>query len=376
MDELRLANHVGYAKLNNYGAFLNATGYGDVRFDAASIDQVRSYAVRNVTRGVSNYVTLSPTVDLPGLGPVACDIPIFTGGDEYSPITQTGGLRGPTCASLQALAGKGSMMGFFDDVSSALGGIAKGAAGVISTIGSIAKPVVETISTIGQIINPNTGSMMAMPIQGPAWPPDIARAVQMGLPAPAMSMTPNYFDTLLQQCGSYTGPCVDDFNRRLIAFSNAVNNPMAMNMNTGAPMLTQAGLGGSLTTLLNNPTVRQIAVGLGIPLAIEGAVDLGSALLSGGGMARTSGPFLMNWPAGTPYPRSITLRAPDKAEKRFRSRGASLLDSGDVTSVRRVTKAAARAKRGRRRTYARPMLIAGGHSVCGKCLTSPCHCSG
>lgn len=271
-------------------------------------------------------------------------------------------------------------MGFFDDVSTALGGLVKTATGAL---GAALPAVAGAVGAIRMIINPNTGGMMPMPIQGPAWPPDIAMQVMAGGVAPMMSSTPNYFEGLLRECGSYTGACADDFNRRLIAFSNAVNmggaGGMAMNASTGSFEINQAGAASAISQLLRNPTVRQIATGLGIGVAADAAIDTVAGLLGmGGGAMARSGPFLMNWPAGTPYPRSITLRAPDKPEKRFRSRGAAILDSGDVTAVRRVQKAASRARKGRRRASSRPMmLVAGGtRAVCGSCLTAPCACNG
>lgn len=302
-------------------------------------------------------------------------IPGFPGSGDIYDLTQRALNPAPFVPVEQ-----GATMGFIDDVLGGLGSIGKS---VLTGVGgAVGGAIGQGIQKIIMQINPDTGSMQAMPVQGPAWPPDIARMVQMGLPAAAMSTTPNYFDELLRQCGGYTGACADDFNRRLIAFSNAVNGQasgmaMAMNPTTGSMQLTEAGVVGGLTKLLQNPTVRQIASGLGLALGSEFAVDAASALLGGGGAVAKSGPFLMAWPAGTAYPRSITLRAPDKPEKKFRTTGAPLLSSGDVTAVRRVQKAASRARRGRGRRSSSPrtmMVVAGTRNVCGDCLTAPCAC--
>ena len=152
---------------------------------------------------------------------------------------------------------------------------------------------------------------------------------------------------------------------------------MPINPMTGAPVQIQTA--GLLDSALRNPQVISVLKSLGFGALVAGGEALASGvagLLSGGGGATASGPLLMAWPAGTRYPRSLVLRAPDQPEKRFRSVGAPLLMSGDVSAVRRVTKAAARARkgRGRRSPSRQPVyaLQAGSHNVCGSCLTSPC----
>jgi hypothetical protein len=137
----------------------------------------------------------------------------------------------------------------------------------------------------------------------------------------------------------------------------------------------------SIGTLLADPRVRAIATALGIGGALELGGAAATALVGGGGIsAMQAGPLVMPWPAGMRYPRGIVLRAPDRPEKRYRTQGATLLSSGDVAAVRRVTKAASRARRGRRRSSARTVVVStpaigAVRNVCGSCLSAPCSCA-
>ena len=167
---------------------------------------------------------------------------------------------------------------------------------------------------------------------------------------------------------------------------------MPINPNTGSPMLAagvnEAGALTALRGLAGTPAGAAAlrALGFGALVAggeavISGGVNAIGSLFGGGmGDTGTNGPLLMQWPAGTRYPRGIVLRAPDKPEKRYRSQGGSLLTSGDVAAVRRVQRAASRARKGRgrrtRQSGGLMMLPPGRMAVCGGCLTAPCACNG
>lgn len=255
---------------------------------------------------------------------------------------------------VQRLQGSGgSSMGLVDDL-----------LGAASTIFTGVKNNLPTILDIGRaigVINPNTGSPMAMPAGG-------------------MPMVGDGLDAFRAQCAATPG-CQESLAAQL--------SGQAINPNTGSPIpFTGAGLGlqlggvatgasSLLTRALADPRVRSTLSALGFGGLIAGGEAAVGALLSSGSGISATGPLLMQWPAQTAYPRGIVLRAPDKPEKRYRTRGASLLDSGDIAATRRVVKAAGRARKGRRRSSPRQsmiMLPSSTVSVCGACRTGPCAC--
>lgn len=267
-------------------------------------------------------------------------------------------------AAIAALEGA-TQMGFIDSliggigaVGMAIGDIFTGVVGAAPTIVQGVQSVQNAINTIqgdpvmSVTVNPNTGS----PMTG-------AASAQMQF-AMACNADP-------------TGQCQAAIRA---ALSGMGSNPI-----TGSPMMpgvNQAGVVGSLGSLATraamDPRLRALLSAFGI----GGAIAVGEAAvgaITGGGSAMVpQGPLLIPWPPNTPYPRGIVLRADDKPEKRYRSEGAALLRSGDVAAVRRVAKAASRARRGRgRRSSSRPtvmMLPGGTANVCGSCLTAPCGC--
>lgn len=283
----------------------------------------------------------------------------------------------------------GDLIGGIGDAAKAIGGGLLGAAGaVVGALPTIAQGAASAASAIQAIqmslsgnptvpVNPTTGSPMPM----------------------AMGMATNplaaYSAALAAECGMMPTPqCGSNFDARLQAFTAALggasNMSMPINPMTGTPGVVGAGIGTDLVTLLRmaamNPAavaaLRAVGLGALIGAGEVGVQSIAGALSGGGGGAiGVRGPLLMQWPAQTPYPRGIVLRAPDKPEKGYRSKGSALLLSGDVAAVRRVQKAATRARRGRRYTrssartvYALP--APGGHHVCGSCLSSPCGCGG
>ena len=249
----------------------------------------------------------------------------------------------------------------FKPIGGAIGGIVQNLPGIVNTAAGAAQAIQALQMTLGGnpttvgAINPSTGSVGT--VQGPMWTQEAFAA--------ACNADP-------------TGNC-----QRQIAAALAGGGAMTMpgmNPTTGSPL--QAGV---LGPLISNPAVQQALRALGLGALVGGASELVGAvgsgvagLLGGGSSAGVSGPLLMNWPAATPLPRSIVLRAPDKPEKRYRTIGAPLLSSGDVAAVRRVQKAANRARKGRGRRRAAPQVIQiggnGTHHVCGSCLSSPCGC--
>lgn len=266
---------------------------------------------------------------------------------------------------------RGQQMGFGDflldnvikPIGGAIGSVVTNLPTIANTVAGAAQSIQAIQASLGGMptmvagINPATGSSGG--VQGPVWTQEAFAA--------ACNADP-------------TGQC-----QAAIAAALGGGGGMTMpgmNVTTGSPI--QAGV---LGPLISNPAVQQALRALGLGALIGagteavGAIGGGIAgLLGGGSSAGATGPLLMNWPAATPLPRSIVLRAPDKPEKRYRTVGAPLLSSGDVAAVRRVQKAASRARKGRgRRSSARqPQVIqigGGTHHVCGKCLSSPCGCS-
>lgn len=285
--------------------------------------------------------------------------------DRLTPFVQPGDFT--TAGALNRRLGLGQIpqqpgkggptLSFIGDL---IGGIGDGIKAVVTNLPTIAQGVAQVTGSIQSIqgslsgmppvaVNPNTGT----PMSG-------GDAAQMAF-AQACNADP-------------TGQCQAAI-RAALQGGGAMTMPI--NPMTGAPVQIQTA--GLLDSALRNPQVISVLKSLGFGALVAGGEALASGvagLLSGGGGATASGPLLMAWPAGTRYPRSLVLRAPDQPEKRFRSVGAPLLMSGDVSAVRRVTKAAARARkgRGRRSPSRQPVyaLQAGSHNVCGSCLTSPC----
>lgn len=263
-------------------------------------------------------------------------------------------------------------------VAGGIGSVVAGIPGVIQQVIQNPAGVINAIQGVQGVINTIQGDVVQR--MGPA-------VNNNGTPMAAMGL-----ELLAQQAAAACGPfgpltagCHNDFAAGLQRLAGG--SAMMVNPTTGTPMASgfvEAGVGGSLVgvarTALMNPSVQAAlrAVGLGGLIAAGEAGVSALAGLGGGGSSMASGPLLMNWPAGTTYPRSIVLRAPDKPEKRFRTEGAALLRSGDIAAVRRVQKAAGRARKGRRRSSARPQVLMlpanGTRSVCGSCLTSPCGC--
>jgi len=276
----------------------------------------------------------------------------------------------------------GAVLGGLGQVIPQLPTIANATAGVVQAVQAIQQSLSGNPTSFPQGgVNPSTGSPMAMP---------------MAMPMSAMGMDPlaGYQMELAKACGAMpSAACSNVFNAQLAAFTAATGGGMSMPINpmTGSPGVVSAGIGGDLAQLarmaLTNPTVAATlrAIGLGglIGAGEVGVSALASAAFGSGGASGVGvrGPLLMQWPASTPYPRGIVLRAPDKPEKGYRSKGSALLMSGDVAAVRRVQKAATRARRGRRRSSSRqPTMLAlpasGMRMVCGSCLSSPCGCNG
>lgn len=222
--------------------------------------------------------------------------------------------------------------------------------------------------------------------------------IPMPMPAP-MGMAgggdqlSQYAAKLLESCGSApSDACAADFNARLAAFVAASSGGgiMGVNPTTGSPMAggpMEAGIGGvsldALRRLAMTPGGMAALRALGLGALVTGAEAAGTAIGNfftggSGAMGGSQGPLLMEWPAMTRYPRSIVLRAPDKPEKRYRSEGTALLRSGDVAALRRVQRAASRARRrrGPTRRVSQPIyaLPSSTHHVCGSCLTAPCNC--
>lgn len=254
---------------------------------------------------------------------------------------------------------------------------------LIGGIGSAVGTVAANLPTIANTIASTTGAIQAIQQSLSGSPTQVVINPSTGSPMPAGMMLDAQAQFAAACNADPTGQCQAAI---AAALQGGGSMTMPINPNTGTPIAMAGALSG-LTGLgrqaLMNPTVINAlrAVGLG---ALVGAGEAGvSALIDGaigGGSVGARGPLLMAWPAMTAYPRGIVLRAPDKPEKRYRSAGAALLLSGDVAAVRRVTKAASRARRGRRRSSAssRPMVMmlpsSGTANVCGSCLTAPCGC--
>lgn len=273
-----------------------------------------------------------------------------------------------------------------------IGGIGDGLKSAVTTIGGLANDVITVLPTVAKTIA--TGAQAVQQIQTAIRGPMTERAMIAINPNTGMPYTQSELE-FISFCTADPEGC-----DRLIAsnsgffpasFGGEAAMTMPINPSTGSPMIQMAGVGSALSTLarqaLMNPQVAAGLRALGFG-ALVGAGEAGVQALiggvSGGGAASASGasgPLLMDYPAGTRYPRSIVLRAPDKPEKRYRSEGVAILRSGDIAAVRRVQKAASRARKGRRRSYsARPVLQIGGgngvHHVCGSCLSAPCQCKG
>lgn len=282
---------------------------------------------------IANALGLEAAAMFPGLAFEFC-------GQAQCTPQQLNALRGgpPT-----PMAPAGGEMGLVEDL---LGGVT----GVLNTV----QMNLPTIATVAQLlgIGPQNGAMT----------PPINPST--GSPMPAMAAMASGSEAFLAACAAQPG-CMDRLRMELAA----------MNGTTGSLDLNAAGIGGALS----NPTLINLLRGLGLG-AVVGA---GSEIVGGAGSAIANlftsnpragqGPLVMAWAAGTPYPRGIVLRAPDRPEKRYRTQGATLLSGGDVAAAKRVRKAAGRARRGTRRSprNVTPIGISA-HSVCGKCLTSPC----
>lgn len=273
-------------------------------------------------------------------------------------------------ARIAQLQANGGTMGFGDflldnvikPIGGAIGTVVQNLPQIANTVAGAAQSIQAIQATLGGMptavagINPATGSTGA--VQGPMWTQEAFTAACRADP---------------------TGQCQAAIAAALQGGSG-MTMP-GMNPTTGSPI--QAGV---LGPLISNPAVQQALRALGLGALIGagteavGAIGSGIAgLIGGGSSAGATGPLLMNWPAATPLPRSIVLRAPDKPEKRYRTVGAPLLSSGDVSAVRRVQRAASRARKGRgRRSPRAPQVIQIGsgqtHHVCGSCLSSPCGC--
>jgi len=267
-------------------------------------------------------------------------------------------------AAIAALEGA-TQMGFIDSL---IGGI--GAVG--DAIGDVFTGVVAAAPTIAQGVQVVSNAINAI----------------QGDPVMSVTVNPNTGSPMTGAASAqmqFAMACNADPTGQCQAAIRAALSGMGANPITGSPMMpgvNQAGVVGSLGSLATraamDPRLRALLSAFGI----GGAIAVGEAAvgaITGGGSAMVpQGPLLIPWPANTPYPRGIVLRADDKPEKRYRSEGAALLRSGDVAAVRRVAKAASRARRGRgRRSSSRPtvmMLPGGTANVCGSCLTAPCGC--
>lgn len=269
---------------------------------------------------------------------------------------------------------------FIGDLIGGIGDVIKKIPTVVQQIPGViqqAVPIIGAVGDVVQAIRSATGTPVEMMAQGPSW-----INPQTGLPYTQQEVE------FIAACNANPSGCAQLIAQNTFGLGGG-GMTMPINPTTGSPMMLEAGIAGGLGALarqaLMNPSVQAGLRALGFG-ALIGAGEAGvnalvggaaSALTAGGSAAGVSGPLLMNWPAATSYPRGIVLRAPDKPEKRYRSEGAALLRSGDVAAVRRVQKAATRARRGRRRGAApRQVLVLpnGQHHVCGSCLSSPCSC--
>lgn len=289
-----------------------------------------------------------------------------------------------TARDVRAMASGGGMS-FIGDL---IGGIGDAAKTVVVAAGE----AVQALPTIAEAIA--VGRMGIEAIQGAVQGRPVAISTTTGSPMPMpMAMAPADAQAqFVAACNADpTGQCQAAIRAALAGGRMNGNGGMSINPTTGSPMLaagvTEAGALSALRGLASSPggAAALRALGFGALVAggealVEGAASGVGALFGGGGQM-VRGPLLMAWPAQTPYPRGIVLRAPDKPEKRFRTVGAPLLSSGDVAAVRRVQRAAGRARkgRGRRATGRQPNVVylpgaAATHHVCGGCMTSPCAC--
>ena len=287
----------------------------------------------------------------------------------------------PALAQLRAQQGSYYTVGFIDSLVGGIGAIGSAIGSGIGAIASNLPQIANTLAAGAGAIQAIQGRLSGMPtavVVNPATGTPVA--VPVGAMPTTMTMAQMAQAEFAAACNADpTGQCQAAIRA---ALAGGTGMTMPIDPSTGTPIAMAgalSGLGGLARSALMNPSVIAAlrAVGLG---GLIGAGEAGvSALLSaaGGGSAGVRGPLLMDWPAGTSYPRGIVLRAPDKPEKRYRSAGAPLLLSGDIAAVRRVRKAAGRAGRGRRRSRA-PQVLAlgpGVRNVCGSCLSAPCGCS-
>lgn len=197
-----------------------------------------------------------------------------------------------------------------------------------------------------------------------------------------------FFDDLLGGISTVGGYIAD---AGAAAISLATENPAAT-----AQLLAQLGLidplgNGSVqpNILLGNGGINPDTGSInpmaasGLAAAIQqlqqGGSGAGGTPVAGGMMAAPCPPMrggtvVYQLPACTRPPRRVVYQRPDGSQFEFTSRGRPLLYSGDVSAVKRVSKAASRARRSRPRRRALPAIDAGVRVVCGKCMSSPCGC--
>lgn len=153
---------------------------------------------------------------------------------------------------------------------------------------------------------------------------------------------------------------------------------MAVNPDTGSPMIPLQGAQDFVGSILKQylPSIAGgAAAGGAIELGGDALSYLGSLIGLGGSDAMTNGVMVIPLQPGMKPPRRVVFQRPDGRQYEFTSRGRPLLYSGDVTAVKRVSRAANRARRSRPRRRALPAPASSEmRVVCGKCLSSPCGC--